>query len=122
MIIKTALAASVAVALAGAVMAPQIASAASCGVSKTRAVRHVIHRTVRRPVAVAAYREGAPFVRTRTIVETRYIREPARVVVAPAPVHYDDEVPYPVYYHPYGYYGRPYYHVYYGRPFYHHPW
>jgi hypothetical protein len=123
MITKVTLAAFLATVAVGAVAAPQIASAASCTVTRTHAVKRVVHRSIHRPVAVAAYREGAPAVRTRTIVETRYIREPTRVVVAPAPAYYGDYAPYPVYYHHYGYYHGPYYHhVYYDGPYDHHHW
>ncbi len=114
---KTALAAAAAAIAIGAVALPQIASAAACSVTKAHAVKKVVHKTiVRRPTAVAAYRETARPV-TRTVVETRYIHEPPRVIVAPAPVYYHSYYePYPVFYHRY-HYARPYYHhVYYEGP------
>jgi len=110
---RTALTAALGAAVVLAAAAPQIASAATaCAVTKAHAVHRVVHRRIHRPMAVAAYREGAPASETRTIVETRYIPEPApeRVIVEPAPVYYGDGyAPYPVYYHRYGYY-HPYYH------------
>ena len=128
--LSTALAATLAAVTIGAVAVPQIASAAACTatkahVVKSHIVKRVVHRSIRRPVAVAAYREEAPAPVTRTIVETRYIHEPTRVVVAEGPGYYGEGYgAYPVYYHHYGYYGRPYYHhVIYGRPgFYRHHW
>jgi hypothetical protein len=118
--VNTTLAAILATVALGAVAAPQIASAASCTVTKAHIVKKVVHkRAIRRPVAVAAYRESAPAPVTRTIVETRYIHEPARVIVAEPSYGYG--YGYPVYYHHYGYYGRPYERGYYGHPgFYHH--
>ncbi len=103
---------------------PQLASAASCTVTKAHIVKKAVHkRVIRRPVAVAAYRETARAPVTRTIVETRYIREPARVIVAPAPEYgygYSYGA-YPVYHRHYAY-DRPYDRGYYGHPVvvYHH--
>jgi len=111
---KTVIAAVLAATALGAAAAPEIASASSCHVTKTRVVHRTVHRkVVRRPVAVAAYRESVPRTVTRTVVETRYIHEPTRVIVAPAPIYYHsyyrDYAPYPVYYHHYEY-ARPYWH------------
>ena len=111
---KTAFTAGITAVCAAAVLgiaaAPQIASAAaSCTVTKTHAVHKVTHKRIHRPVAVAAYREVAPARVTRTVVETRYVREP--VVVDEGPAYYGGYAPYPVYYG--GYYG-PYYHRHYG--------
>src|SRR5690242_11624107 len=100
---KTALTALLSALSIGAATAPAIASAKSCAATKTHTVRTVAHRRVtHRPVAVAAYRERAPRTITRTVVETRYIHEPARVIVTPAPAYYHDAyyhdyAPYPVY-------------------------
>lgn len=117
--IQTAIAAVLASVALGAVAAPQIASAASCTVTKAHIVKRIVHhRTIHRPVAVAAYRESAPAPVTRTIVETRYIHEPARVIVAEPSYDYRDA--YPVYYRHYGDYGRPYGYGYYGHPVFYH--
>ena len=119
---KTALTAGLAALCAALAIAaaPQAASAATatCAVTKAHIVKKVAHRTLRRPVAVAAYRESAPA--PRTVVETRYVHEPAPVVVS-EPVYYDDDyyAGYPIYlgYGGYGYgYGRGYY----GRGYYGH--
>lgn len=123
---STLMAAALAAAtLAAAPLAANAATTAACNVTKTHAVKtsakKVVHRTVKRPVAVAAYRESAPTVRTRTVVETRYVYARPRVIVAPAPEYYE---PYPVYYHHYVYGGPIYHHYgYYHRPVvYHRHW
>ncbi len=118
-----------ALAAATLTVAPLAASAATTAacttVTKAHAVKTVskkiVRKTVKRPVAVAAYRETAPASETRTVVETRYVYARPRVVVEAAPAYYE---PYPVYYGGYGY-GRPiYHHYYYGRPIggYHRHW
>jgi hypothetical protein len=124
---KTALALAVVLGTA----APQIAAASAACTVKAHIVHRVVHHRAHRAVAVAAYREDARTTATRTIVETRYIPEPAPgpVVVEPAPVYYGGYAPYPVYYHHVYYhhygYGPYYHHVVYGGPvviFRHHHW